>query len=208
MVELIAENIQKTFNEHVLFSGFSGSFASGETIAITGSNGAGKSTLMQILSGFCVPGNGKVLLFEEGRNIPSENMSRYVTFASPYLQLPGELSAGEIYQFHKKAGKIKSDISEKQFLKEAVPSNKTDRPIRTFSSGMTQRLKLSLSFFSKADILFLDEPLSNLDMYSASWFKETLVSLSGNKLIFIASNHQEQEISTANRIFDLADFRG
>ena len=74
------------------------------------------------------------------------------------------------------------------------------RPMMQFSSGMKQRVKLGLALYSKAEIIFLDEPTSNLDENAKDWFFQHLDLQRQNKLIFIASNEEQDFKFCTNRI--------
>jgi len=57
-----------------------------------------------------------------------------------------------------------------------------------FSSGMNQRLELSLAMLSDAELVILDEPTSFLDDESKEWWADLLKKHTQNKTVIIASN--------------------
>jgi ABC-type multidrug transport system ATPase subunit len=71
---------------------------------------------------------------------------------------------------------------------------------------MKQRVKLALAFYSTADIIFLDEPGTNLDRQAFAWYIEELAKLPAECLIFIASNNAEEYPSNAE-IINLVDYK-
>ena len=64
--------------------------------------------------------------------------------------------------------------------------------IKNFSSGMKQRLKLGLAFYTDTPLLMLDEPTSNLDAQNISWYKEEVSKQIGKRLLIVASNQAEE----------------
>ena len=64
------------------------------------------------------------------------------------------------------------------------------KPISDFSTGMKQRAKLITAFFFENDLIFMDEPTSNLDEEGFLWWKEETMSLT--KTILIASNDSRE----------------
>ncbi len=206
MVELIIHELSKKFGNQLLFSNFSQTFKTGECIAITGTNGSGKSTFLQILSGYTQPGSGEIVLLENGEKINKGEYYKKMAFAAPYLDLPGELSIREVFLLHQSLGMIRSEIGETEMLQMANAIFYADRPMKYFSSGMLQRTKLTLAFSSSGAILFLDEPLSNLDILASNWFIKELSNQIKNRLVFIASNHVDGEIALATRKINLPDF--
>ena len=62
--------------------------------------------------------------------------------------------------------------------------------IKNFSSGMKQRLKLALALLTHSNVVFLDEPLSNLDDFTKNWYFNLLEEYKSGKIIVIASNDE------------------
>jgi ABC-type multidrug transport system ATPase subunit len=75
-----------------------------------------------------------------------------------------------------------------------------DKHIINFSSGMKQRVKLALAFFTEAEVLFLDEPGTNLDKQAFDWYLKHLHEVSDNKMIFIASKQPSEYPDNAIKI--------
>jgi ABC-type multidrug transport system ATPase subunit len=73
---------------------------------------------------------------------------------------------------------------------------------------MRQRLKLGLAFYSQSEVLFLDEPTSNLDQKSIDWYWKNLTQLIGKNLIIIASNQDAEYPLTAEKVDVLNYKRG
>jgi len=69
--------------------------------------------------------------------------------------------------------------------------------IGNFSSGMKQRLKLALAFYTEAWLVLLDEPGTNLDVQAFEWYKKELSALPDTSLIVIASNNPREYPETA-----------
>jgi ABC-type multidrug transport system ATPase subunit len=65
---------------------------------------------------------------------------------------------------------------------------------------MKQRVKLGLAFFTEADLIFLDEPTTNLDQEATAWYHEHLQQLPPGCAIFIASNQSSEYPSDAHTI--------
>lgn len=56
---------------------------------------------------------------------------------------------------------------------------------------MKQRLKLGLAILADSSVLFLDEPISNLDDRAKLWCKQLLQNHCKDRLVIIASNEPE-----------------
>lgn len=195
------KNISKRFNQELIFKNLSYSFKSGSKYAITGPNGSGKSTLIQVISGYVRPSAGEIA-YAEG-NIDVEDVFTNISIAAPYLELVEEFTLDEAIDFHFKFKQplvSKSDLLEISYLGDAK-----DKQVKKFSSGMKQRLKLALAFYSDCPLLLLDEPTSNLDEKGAQWYHEQILRQE-NKTILIASN-QTAEYSFCEKIVNIMDFK-
>lgn len=75
-----------------------------------------------------------------------------------------------------------------------------DKPLINFSSGMKQRVKLGMAFFTASNIVFLDEPGTNLDKSGFEWFLTNLNALPADTIVFIASNQPAEYPEKAHKI--------
>ena len=97
-------------------------------------------------------------------------------------------------------------MSFDQIIEKAGLKGSEKKIIKEFSSGMKQRLRLSLAFFYEAEVIFLDEPTSNLDKQGEAWYQDLILQIKGKKTIFIASN-QEFEIKEATKNIFIEKFK-
>ncbi len=82
-----------------------------------------------------------------------------------------------------------------------------NKQVKYFSSGMKQRVKLVLACCSASDILFLDEPTSNMDVEGEKWYLELIEkTYSGNRILIIGSN-QQKEYSFCNYQINITDYK-
>ena len=202
---LVIQNLGKRFNQEWLFDDLSVNIANHEIVAITGHNGSGKSTLLKIISGLQLPSKGTVSLTINEKLIPTENYYQYLTFASPYIELIEEYTLVEMLQFYFHLKPLNEGLTLAQLPKLFLLEHASHKEIRSFSSGMKQRLKLGLALFCNVPLIILDEPTSHLDEQGKTWFYENLKQLMGKKTILIASN-QEEEIKHCTFRIDIASY--
>src|SRR5258708_2009931 len=211
-MNVTANNLGKRFKREWVFRNLNYEFEPGKTYAITGQNGSGKSTLMQVLWGQMHPSEGTVdyltspLSSGEGTGVRPDQSEIYksVSIAAPYMDLIDEFTLEEMVHFHFKFKKCRLPIEEVLEKTELTSSNQ--KTISSFSSGMRQRLKLALAFYAEADLLFLDEPCTNLDKKSIDWYVQHLHRISSTSAVFIASN-QEHEYPTASDKIDILKYK-
>lgn len=193
-MKIVAEKLGKRFNREWVFRNFSYEFNPGNFYAITGPNGSGKSTLMQVLWGQMQASAGTL----EYQSVEPSEIFKTVSIAAPYLDLIEEFTLQEMVEFHFKFKKPRLPLGrlfELSGLQKAMP-----KQISSFSSGMRQRLKLVLAFYAEADVLFLDEPTTNLDQNSIAWYKEHLAAVQKETIVLIASNQEHEYPASAHKV--------
>lgn len=196
----------KRFNREWIFKKLTHTFLQGKTYAITGPNGSGKSTLMQVLWGQLPQSAGVLGYAKNGSTVSVEDVFQHISIATPYLDLVEELTLTEHLQFHFKMRKPVNRLSVADVIDKLYLSENHDKQIANFSSGMKQRVKLGLAFFTESSALFLDEPGTNLDDQAFAWYTQHLSEASPNRLVFIASNQKAEYPATAE-IISITDYK-
>jgi len=189
-IELIL--LEKSYHKKLIFRNLSAKFESGKRYGIAGYNGSGKSTLLKILAGFITPNAGSVHYTIAEKSIPVESIYKHVNFIAPYIDLPSDLSLYELFDFHfsmkNRQGNDRNEQINEYFQ---LP---TELPIRQFSSGMLQRVKLALAFFTESDFILLDEPTETLDEKGFGLYAKLLDEISAQRTVIIASNKEKDFI--------------
>lgn len=185
-------DLSKRFNREWIFKGLTYSFRSGNTYAVTGPNGSGKSTLLQILWGQMPPTAGTLSYYDGSKTIDPEVVHQHVTIATPYMDLIDEFTLFEQLQFHFRLRTVRNNMTIDEVIDLLYLNDSRHKAIGNFSSGMKQRVKLGLAFVTKADVVFLDEPSTNLDNQAFQWYLKMLAGLPGNIVTVIASNQPSE----------------
>ncbi|HRT67619.1 MAG TPA: ABC transporter ATP-binding protein [Bacteroidota bacterium] len=199
---------KRVSSSELLFKNLSFNANTGDIIAIVGPNGSGKSTLLKILAGVLKPTNGQISIIINNQNIDINNFHRYFGFVSPYLNLYEEFNPIEHLRVICKMRNIKfANEIAMNYLRQFNLQEHYLKPIKAFSSGMKQRMKMMLAILNDPAVLFLDEPFSNLDEEGITNFEKIILDFhnKGN-LIFIASN-DEREISIANKKVNILNYK-
>lgn len=201
------KNAGRRFNQEWIFRNLTCEFSSPGKYAILGPNGSGKSTLISMLLGTLSPSEGDVLYFDgRGQPVPVEQIYKRLSLAAPYLDLIEEFTLQETIDFHFKFNAVHPAIAGKDILDLLGLKKSQDKALKYFSSGMKQRTKLVLACCSDTDILFLDEPTSNLDVQGIAWYHELITRFTADRLVIIGSN-QENEYSFCNHYIDITNFK-
>ena len=202
---LTAENLGKRYNREWIFRNFNYSFQPG-VYAITGPNGSGKSTLLQVLWGQLPPSAGAVQYSHNTAAVPVEDVYRDLVIAAPYMDLIEEFTLQEILDFHFAFKKTHNSRTVEELIELMELTHARNKVISHFSSGMKQRVKLGLAFYSDVKILFLDEPTTNLDKQSVDWYWRNFRQIGDNSLVFVGSNLENEYPDDAKKI-NLMDFK-
>lgn len=200
------KNIGKKFSNEWIFKNLSFEFTSGKKYAVTGFNGSGKSTLIQVAAGLIPSNLGEIIYYENGVTIPSDVIYKKLFISAPYIDLVEEFSLSEAIDFHVKFKPFIEGISKEKFLELVYMKQETTKSIKQFSSGMKQRLKLGLAFFSQSNALFLDEPTTNLDEQGIQWYLDMVSNLESSKLVVISSN-DKREYNFCDQTLNINDFK-
>jgi len=204
-MRIFLKDLGKRFINQWIFKDMNFQVVQGVPLAITGPNGSGKSTLLKIISGWMLPSKGSVSYQSDGEKIPPDEFYKYLDYVAPYIELVEELTLAEFIDFHFGYKRFQPDLTVNEFFERINLENEKNKLLRYFSSGMKQRLKLGLGFFSRSPVLLIDEPTTNLDEKAKSWYLEHIAKQVHNKLIIIASNEKE-DISFIKNVISIADF--
>ncbi len=168
----------------------------GELFAVIGLNGSGKSTLLHVINGLVFPEAGEVVF--EGdpineRSLKSQNGIRlrqkmgYV-FQNPDIQLFCPTVFDELL-----FGPLQINIPFAEAEERAMQTmsflginNLKDRSVIVLSGGEKKKVAIAALLTMNPDVLLVDEPLSNLDPKTQTFFTELLLELNrvGKTIIF------------------------
>jgi heme exporter protein A len=187
-IVLSGHNLKKAFNRRAIFEDISFTLKPQQTLLVTGPNGSGKSTLVKIISGVLTPTSGELKVTWNGTDwIPM--LHSLIGLVSPYLQMYDEFSPRENLQFALSVrGMSPSFIQIQPLLERLQLKGRLDDPVRTFSSGMKQRVKLAFALIHQPAILILDEPMANLDANGIELVREIMEEHRKQGILVVATN--------------------
>jgi ABC-type multidrug transport system ATPase subunit len=195
--------IGKRFTSKWIFRNLSFCIRGGEHNAIVGKNGSGKSTLLLIAAGYLSPSAGTLQWTAQGRQISQDDVFKKIAIASPYLELIEEFTLAEAISFQQKFKPFINSYTNKEILEISGLSDNSSKQLKHFSSGMKQRCKLVLAIMCDSPLLLLDEPCSNLDSDSVSWYQQMVENYCNNRTLLICSNHNLEEYHKADIVCSL-----
>lgn len=199
--------VSKNFGRRLVFSNIDFEFKRNGIIGISGGNGSGKSTLSKIISGVLTPSSGSVNHIFSGRKIAEESLHNHIGFVSPYLILYDEFSAMEnLFYLTKIRGNEFDQKKAEAFLDQFNLLKRKDDIVKTYSSGMKQRLKFVFSLLHYPNLLILDEPTSNLDEEGKNTVYSTIKEKGNESIVIIASN-ETADLNLCEEIIHLKNYK-
>lgn len=206
-ITIKVSNAGKKYGREWIFRKVEMDIKPGEKLVILGLNGSGKSTLLQAMTGYLTLNEGNIVFENSGKKVDLEKMHEYVSLASPYLELVEDFTLKEQIEHVAIYKSFLKDLSAEKIINLSGLSAHQNKHIKLFSSGMKQRLKLTLAILADAPILFLDEPTTNLDATVIHWYKELIDKYAQNKTIVVCSNSIKDEYVFCNREIKMEDFK-
>ncbi len=172
-----ALNISKAYDDRCLIKSFSTRIIRGNRIGIIGPNGSGKTTLLKILIGDMKPDTGTVKISK--RLLPvylDQNRAKL----NPNKSIL-ETLCPQGGDFVNVRGKPKHVIA---YMKEFLfHPDQLRGPVSVLSGGEKNRLLLALSLAQESNLLILDEPTNDLDMYTLDRLQDMLAAYTGTLIV-------------------------
>ncbi len=202
-----ANELNKTFGRRLIFNGINFRYDKSGVFGISGPNGSGKSTLVKIIAGLISPTKGKIIHKNSDNEIIPEKLHNHIGFVSPYLVLYEEFTAWENLNIF---SKIRDTNLDKDYAKDLLSGfllyNRRDDLVKTYSSGMKQRMKFIFALIHNPELLIFDEPTSNLDDEGKNSVYEIIEDKSKESIIIIASN-DKADLDLCPEILDLKIYK-
>ncbi len=169
--------------------------AAGEIVGILGANGSGKTTLLKVLAGVQQWQEGQVQVLGES---PSHPQSAKLVGFKAEAPLPFQnLSAPEFLRYLGSMQRLpKAELRSRAetLLQRLQLSDLGKRRIKTFSTGMQQRLSLAAALLSQPKVLLLDEPTSGLDPMGSQLVIALLQEEAERGTAICMASHHLQEV--------------
>ena len=155
-----ASNISKSYSDFEL-KNVDIEVTEGEIVGVLGPNGTGKSTLMQVLTGQESRDSGDLkVLGLDPEDDPVELRSK-IGVLPEREDPPSFLTGREYLEF---VSDIRGEVMDWDFPEKLnLDSHLLEQQTRELSKGERQKLMVIQAFFHEPELVFIDEPLINLD---------------------------------------------
>jgi ABC-2 type transport system ATP-binding protein len=186
------ENLTKAYNGKKAVDSLNLEIAESDIFGFLGPNGAGKSTTILMLVGLIEPTGGKCIIndIEVARN--PLKVKEIIGYLPENVGFYGNMTAEQnLDYFARFYATMDANEREKRIeeLLELVQLASVSQKVGGYSRGMTQRLGLAQALLNNPEVIFLDEPTTNLDPEGVLQIRQTLKKLSDEgKTIFFSSH--------------------
>jgi len=165
----------------------------GKTYGLLGPNGAGKTTTVRILNAIISKTSGKASVGGYDLLTQNEDIRRICGFLPESPGLYSKLTAKEFLEFIGELYYLPKDvISERitELLELFSLIGRENDLLEGYSRGMKQKVCLCAALIQDPEIIFLDEPTSNLDPATARMVKNLISQLvkKADKTVFICTH--------------------
>jgi len=190
---VVLKNVTKVIRGRTILDDISFQVPYAKIYGVTGPNGSGKSMLLRTICGFILPTEGEVFVF-------GERIGKDVEFpkdTGALIERPGFLT----YLSGKKNLELLASIQNKigeerivEVLKLVGLDPDDNRPVRTYSMGMLQRLGIAQALMENPKLVILDELTSNLDRQGIASIHNLIKELNSEGITFILTSPNEKEL--------------
>lgn len=180
----------------------------GEIVVVMGASGCGKSTLLRIMAGLEPPTSGEVFFrgISVNRPLPGLGLMFQEPRLFPWLTVQDNVALGlsEDLPNHAVKEKVRELLAVTHLVEFAAvyPGQ--------LSGGMAQRVALARVLATEPEVLFLDEPLSGLDIGNRLYLQDVLLTIqqAQNLSICLVTHDIDEAVYLADRILVLTSRPG
>jgi ATP-binding cassette subfamily F protein 3 len=191
---VIADQVEKSYDEKLIFSDATFSIHRGDKVAFVGKNGEGKTTMVKAIMGEIEHG-GKLTL---GHNAMigyfSQNEASLLDEKLTVFQTIDDVAKGDIRT------KIKDILGAFMFGGE-----EWDKPVGVLSGGERTRLAMIKLLLEPVNLLILDEPTNHLDLRTKDILKQALLEFDGT--LILVSHDRDFLDGLVHKIYEFGNKR-
>lgn len=168
----------------------------GEFSVLVGANGAGKTTLIRIAATLIRPDAGTCLIAGEPA-AGNPHIRRTIGYVGHQPMFYQDLTAFENLCHYARLYHL-SDAEERaaEGIRLVGLTPHLQKPVRTFSRGMQQRLSIARALLHNPKILLFDEPYTGLDQEAAQFLDQQLTQLHQPGRAILLAAHRPQRLKS------------
>ncbi|ADR36250.1 ABC transporter related protein [Oceanithermus profundus DSM 14977] len=199
MTAIETQGLSKRYGDLVAVDGLDLHVEQGEVFGLLGPNGSGKTTTILMLLGLTEPTSGRVRVLGHDPVREPLSVKRRVGYLPDTVGFYDDLSGRENLRYTAALNGMRGpgvDARIDEALDSMGLTDAADRPVRTYSRGMKQRLGLADVLLKEPQLVILDEPTLGLDPQAAHEFLGLIRALGDRGLTVLLSSHLLHQVQT------------
>lgn len=177
----------------------------GEIFGLLGHNGAGKTTAIRMMTGRTLPTSGSVHVAGYDVATQLDQVKPLINLVFEDQNLYERMSGYDNLSFFASLYGAPKERVAALLDRVALDAEARKRKVKTYSSGMKQRLLIARALINQPQILFLDEPTRGLDPSSARELRQIVREMSqGGTTIVLCTHYMEEADELCDRVAFLA----
>jgi ABC-2 type transport system ATP-binding protein len=170
----------------------------GEVYGFLGANGSGKTTTVRMLLGLVLATSGSIEVL--GQEMPKSagqvlpRVGAMVEGPAAYGQLSGRVNLKILDASGPGRPRGTRRARIEAVLDQVGLGGVDDRPVRTYSLGMRQRLGLAAALLGSPELLVLDEPTNGLDPQGIREIRDLIREVNAAGTTVVMLSHQLSEV--------------
>ena len=184
--------LRKAYGSKQVLDGLDLEVQAGQVVGYIGPNGAGKSTTLRILTGLLEDYEGQARVDGLDVGVDALEVKRRIGYVPENAQLYDALSMAEHLQLVSRLHGLPDDLGEHRAraLMDAFGlGERMLSRIGSLSKGQRQKVLIASALIHDPKVLFLDEPLSGLDVASTILIKTVIRELADRGATVFYSSH-------------------
>jgi ABC-2 type transport system ATP-binding protein len=190
---IVSDHLTKKFGNILAVNKLNLKIPYGKTYGLLGPNGAGKTTTVRMLNAIISKTSGNASVGGYDLLTQNEDIRRICGFLPESPGLYSKLTAKEFLEFIGELYYLPKDVISAR-IEELIElfdlEGRENDLLESYSRGMKQKVCLCVALIQDPEIIFLDEPTSNLDPAAARMVKNLVLELTkkADKTIFICTH--------------------
>ncbi|WP_404389305.1 alpha/beta fold hydrolase [Humibacillus xanthopallidus] len=194
-IPLVVEGLVKTYSDgHRAVDDVSWRAEKGQVVGLLGPNGAGKTTTMRMVMGLIGSDAGSVHVLGEAVSAGSPVLGRVGALIEGPGFLPHLTGRQNLEAYWAATGRAPQDAHFDEALDVAALGGAVDRPVKSYSQGMRQRLGIAQAMLGLPELLILDEPTNGLDPPQIAAMRPILRRYAETGRTVVVSSHMLAEV--------------
>ncbi|MGN6301190.1 MAG: ABC transporter ATP-binding protein, partial [Angustibacter sp.] len=192
---LVVEHLVKTSPDaHRAVDDVSWRAEKGQVVGLLGPNGAGKTTTMRMVMGLIRPDSGTVHVLGQPVSAGAPVLRRVGALIEGPGFLPHLTGRQNLEAYWAATGRDPAEAHFDEAFDVAALGGALERPVKSYSHGMKQRLGIAQAMLGLPELLILDEPTNGLDPPQIAAMRPILRRYAETGRTVVVSSHLLAEV--------------